>query len=456
MTLPRVTPLEIAGNRWILSESRSLRLSALFILYVAQGVPLGLFWFAIPAWMAANGASAADVGYVLGLTALPWTLKLVNGFIMDRYTFLAMGRRRIWIIGAQTVMIALLVGCALIDPSVTDILFLGIAGFVVNMATTFQDVATDGLAVDIMEEEERARASGMMFGGQSIGIAAATAWSGLVIARLGPAAAYFSAAGFIGAVTLYLLLLTERPGERLVPWGVGEAHPRNRAVHIGAWWPILRSTVVAMTRPISLFWLPVLMVRGFHYGMFAAVTPLIGSGDVGWSEVRITGLVGTAQLVAGIVGLTLGGWLGDTFGAKKSTVGAFAALMTVSAAMWFNVGHWGAPAYFIAFVYAWTALDVLITVVALPISMRLCDPRVAATQFTLYMATANFGISVAAWVLGFSRQMTGLPMMFVVVFALHLVGLLLVVLVQFDRRTAVENEVIRQLAQGEGPEPAIN
>jgi len=38
-----------AGNRWILSESRRLRLSTLFILYVAQGVPLGLFWFAIPA-----------------------------------------------------------------------------------------------------------------------------------------------------------------------------------------------------------------------------------------------------------------------------------------------------------------------------------------------------------------------------------------------------------------------
>ena len=147
-----------AGSRWILTESRPLRLSTLFILYVAQGVPLGLFWFAIPSWMAANGASAADVGYVLGLTTLPWTLKLVNGFIMDRYTFLAMGRRRIWIIGAQMVMIALLAGCALIGPGVTDIWLLGSAGFVVNMATTFQDVAVDGMAVDVMEEDERARA----------------------------------------------------------------------------------------------------------------------------------------------------------------------------------------------------------------------------------------------------------------------------------------------------------
>ena len=52
------------------------------------------------------------------------------------------------------------------------------------MATTFQDVAVDGMAVDIMKEEERARASGMMFGAQSIGIVAATALSGLAIGRL--------------------------------------------------------------------------------------------------------------------------------------------------------------------------------------------------------------------------------------------------------------------------------
>jgi PAT family beta-lactamase induction signal transducer AmpG len=416
-----------------------------------------LFWFAIPAWMGANGASAADVGYVLGLTALPWTLKLVNGFIMDRYTFLPMGRRRIWIVGAQTVMIVLLVSCALIGPGVTDILLLGSAGFVVNMATTFQDVAVDGMAVDIIEDEERARASAMMFGGQSVGIAAATALSGLAIARLGASAAYLLSAAFIGAITLYVLLLTERTGERQVPWSAGDVHPRNRAIHIGAWWPILKSTVGSLMRPVSLLWLPVLLVRGFHYGMFTGVTPLIGTGNVGWSEVHVTSLVGTAQLVAGILGLTIGGWLGDTFGARKSTIAMFAALMVVSAAMWFSAANWGNPTYFTAFVYAWYGLDVLITIVALPISMRLCDPRVAATQFTLYMATSNFGISVAASVLGFSGRLGGLPMMFVVVFALHLLGLLLVVLVTFPRRTAVQDEITaRQLAACKGPEPAIN
>ena len=37
-----------AAARPALAESRKLRLFAVFILYVAQGVPIGLFWFAIP------------------------------------------------------------------------------------------------------------------------------------------------------------------------------------------------------------------------------------------------------------------------------------------------------------------------------------------------------------------------------------------------------------------------
>jgi MFS transporter, PAT family, beta-lactamase induction signal transducer AmpG len=446
----------VTRRAWILVDDRRLRLFTLFMLYVAQGVPLGLFWFAIPAWMAANGADAADVGYVLGLTALPWTLKLVNGFIMDRYTFLAMGRRRIWIIGAQTVMILLLVVCALAQPAAEDLVLLGITGFVVNMATAFQDVAVDGLAVDIMEEDERARASGMMFGGQSIGIALSTALSGMAMARFGPSAAYLLSAGFIGAVTLHAVNLRERPGERGLPWTAGEAHPRNREIHVGAWWPILKSTFVSMVKPVSLFWIPVLLVRGLHYGVFAGVTPLIGTGQVGWTEEQVTGLMGAAQFVAGLAGLTIGGWAGDRFGTKKSGIVMFLAFLALSAWMWIGVARWGSPITYTAFVYAWVSFDILITVVTLPISMRLCDPRVAATQFTLYMATSNFGITLGAWLLGMSDGLGGLPMMFVAVFGVHLVGLGLMLVVPFPQRNEVSGQVADRLAEGVEPVPVRN
>jgi PAT family beta-lactamase induction signal transducer AmpG len=443
-----------SGRQWILAESRPLRLFNLFILYVAQGVPLGLFWVAIPAWMAANGASVAEVGYVLGLTALPWTLKLVNGFIMDRYTFLAMGRRRIWIIGAQTVMILLLIGCAVVGPGPKDIVLLGFAAFFVNMATTFQDVAVDGLAVDIMEEEERARASGMMFGGQSIGMAASTALTGLVISQLGSSAAYLLSAAFIAVITVLVLAQRERAGERLLPWSAGEAHPRNLEIHVGAWIPILVHTFRSMMVPVSLLWIPFLLVKGFHYGIFNGVTPIIGTQYVGWDEAGVTGLAGTAQLVAGIAGLTIGGWMGDRFGAKKATITLLLALLALSAIMRLTVEYWADPASFSFFLYAWYPLDIMITVTALPISMRLCDPRVAATQFTLYMATSNFGITLGAWTFGLSDRLGGLPMLFVIVFALHLLALGLLLTVKYPRSSRFQAQVAEQLAVAEGPPPS--
>jgi PAT family beta-lactamase induction signal transducer AmpG len=442
-------------GKFILAQSSRLRLFTLFILYVAQGVPIGLFWTAIPAWMAANGASAGDIGYVLGLTALPWTLKLVNGFIMDRYTFMAMGRRRAWIAGAQCLMIALLLACAFVQPGVEDVLLLGLTGFVVNMATTFQDVAVDGLAVDIMEEDERARASGMMFGGQYIGIAAATGITGMAIAAFGPSAAYLLAAGFIAVITFYVLFLREREGERRLPWGKGEAHPRNREIHLGEWWPILKNTFKSLILPASLLWLPVLLVRGFHYGMFTAITPMMGANYVGWDEAAITATAGTAQLLAGILGLTLGGWLGDRFGAKRTTIAFFALYMVFSATMLASQAMWSDSRYFMFFIYGWFALDIMLTVAALPISMRLCDASVAATQFTLYMACSNLGITLGATVFGLSDRLGGLPSMFGVVIVLHFAGLLVMLLAKFPRRAGYK-EVAKVLAEAPGPAPRVN
>jgi PAT family beta-lactamase induction signal transducer AmpG len=418
----------------VLEHSRALRLFTLFILYVGQGMPIGLFWFAVPAWMAVNGASAADVGSVAALTALPWSLKLVNGFIMDRYTFLPMGRRRAWILGAQGAMIASLVVAAIIDPAVTDVAFLGAIGFVVNMATTFQDVAVDGLAVDIMTEDERARGSGMMFGGQSIGIAIATAICGFLIDDFGAPAAFLAVAVIIFALCVYIAAFRERDGERALPWSAGEASGRNMAIQIEAWWPLLKSTVAAMVKPVSLLWLPVLFGRGILNGGLTGATPLIGANYGGWDVSQISTLTATAGLVAGVLCMTLGGWLGDRYGAKRIAIMWCLVQLAMLAAMYLGQSLWSNPAFFVAFVCAWISLDMLLTVAALPISMRLCQPSIAATQFTIYMAVSNFGISFGAFMLGKTDAMGGLPAIFLIVGAGVAVALTLLVFVKFPRR----------------------
>ena len=87
-----------------------------------------------------------------------------------------------------------------------------------------------------------------------------------------------------------------------------------------------------------------------------------------------------------------------------------------------------------AFVIGWMSLDMLLTVALLPVSMRLCDARVAATQFTIYMAISNFGISFGAFMLGQTDAMGGLPSILLVVGAGCALALALMVLVKYPRR----------------------
>lgn len=440
----------------ILSENRLLRLFTLFILYVGQGLPIGLTWFAIPAWMAARGASAQDVGSVLAMTALPWSLKLINGFIMDRYTYLPMGRRRIWLLGAQLVMILVLLTGAALSPDVRDVALLGMIGFCLNAATTFQDVAVDGLAVDIMEEDERARGSGMMFGGQSIGIASATALSGAVMGALGVTAAYLIIAGLIAALCLYIVSFRERLGEKRLFWNSGTAHPRNLGIQAEAWWPILKTTFASFTRLQSLLWLPVLFGRGLLFGGLTGATPLIGTQYLGWDEVQVSALTAGAGLVAGILALTLGGWLGDKIGARKSGILWLVLQLAMVMTMYIWVPMWGDQRLFLAFVYCWITLDLLLTVAVLPISMRLCDPKVAATQFTIYMAISNFGISFGAFMLGRVDGMGGLPSIFIVVGAGMLIALVLLLTVRFPRRATLAQAAAADVRRGDGTNPRID
>ena len=88
-----------------LSESLVLRFVVFTALYAAQGIPAGLLMVAVPAYMAQQGFSPGVIGSYIGIVFLPWSLKLINGPIMDRWGFLPMGRRRPWVLVGQVGMV---------------------------------------------------------------------------------------------------------------------------------------------------------------------------------------------------------------------------------------------------------------------------------------------------------------------------------------------------------------
>lgn len=426
--------LSISAVPASLDDNRVLRIFTIFLLYAGQGVPIGLFDFAIPGWMAINGAEASEIGFVVALAGLPWSFKFLNGFIMDRYTILSMGRRRAWIISAQIIIVGSLVTFALVDPGPRDYVLLGLIAFIVNASVTFQDVAVDGLTIDILPESERSFGGAVMGGGQSLGIAASATFTGTLIYIYGASAAYLACAFLVGLVTVHILWVRERNGERRLPWSNGNAHPRNEKLHAKSWIEIFGGTFKAVLSRESLIWLPIPFGRGFIYGTMIVAIPLIASQYAGWSEDRLGSVNGSGNFIAGIVALTIGSIFVLKIGAQRAISLCIALFLAFIAWVLFAMPQWSDPKLMTAFIVGWLILYALLGVAIMVISMRFCSPKVAATQFSIYMAVHNLGITFAGLLIGTLAYLSTPVAMLQTLLGILLALLVLVIVARYPDR----------------------
>ncbi len=395
-----------------LSEHPSLRFVVLFLLYFSQGLPFGLIDFSLLAWLAQNGASAADIGSVLAMVILPWTFKLAYGLVTDRYAFLSMGRRRPWIIIGQLGLVAAFVAMALVNPGVHQIGLIAAFAFALGLSSAVQDVAVDGLAVDILPADEIERVNGFMFGGQAIGVATSAAASGYLIAYHGLPAAVLTLAAIIAAILALVLIVRERPGERLLPWTSGAASQRNLDLHLGAFAPIIRSLCAAMFTRQTLILVPALIAVVAAWGIFLGLAPLFAANILGWEKNIYSAWSSQAMLVAGLASALLFGLAAGRWGARRMFI--VAALLAAAAAL-VMLGvrdDWTNPVFLIAAIFTFTALAFLRGVASGALAMRLCIPAIAATQFAVFMAILNLGRTLASASLGWLDSLGGFPAMF--------------------------------------------
>ncbi len=437
----------------ILERSAKLRLLTVFLFYFTQGVPVGLFFYAIPAWLATNGASTADVAGVVGASILPWTLKFFLGFIMDRYTYLPMGRRRIWIISAQSTIVVMLLGAAVLAPGPKEIWLLSILGFLANSGTAFQDVSIDSLAVDIMPEDERAKATGVMFGGQVLGISATTFVTGQLIAIYGTVAGYLVAALVVTCVLIFGVMVREREGEGRFPWSGGTAHPRNLAVQIDAWPPLLINSAKAMLAPLSIEALAIFLIRSMPSGIGEAYHPGLATGIGGWAQTDYTNTVSTAQFAVGLFALTVGGWLVARIGTQRAALSMCILVGLIALGFGLARDQWTNASLLTAFFWQVEFFNTMMAVAFIPIAMRLCDPRVAATQFTLYMAASNVGRPLGNAVAATTDEMGSPALTYFILAGVFAVLSLILLFARFPNRAPKVEETIESTQPLEAGKP---
>jgi PAT family beta-lactamase induction signal transducer AmpG len=294
-------------------------------------------------------------------------------------------------------MVVSLLSLMWVDDPVAQIGLLTAIGFAINAFTATQDVAVDGMSIDLVPIEEEGRLNAFMSFGKTIGWAITSAVTGTMLVAFGIKLTAVVCASGAAIIFVYLVLVRERHNERLMPWSDGEASPKNEPP------PSFRKVfsdlnLILWTRA-SLIIMLIMFIDGIVAGYGRALMPIAAIKVFGFTTPQWSDLNAVMGITGAVVALALGPVI-DKFGAKSIMgltmflTGLHAFTLAGTQEMWAN------STYALVMMSAWILLLPIIMVCALALAMSVCSPGESATQFAIYMSVSNLGATAGSFFYG--------------------------------------------------------
>ncbi|HVE83957.1 MAG TPA: MFS transporter [Myxococcales bacterium] len=412
-------------------STRPYRFALLLSLYLVQGLPYGFQVKVLPLFMAQRGTSNTAIGFI-GALALPWLFKALWAPLVDRYGSARFGRRKSWILPLQL----LLVGAALAGAEAAErgalVPLLGVI-LVMNLIAATQDIAVDGLAVDILGREElgagnTAQVAGykvgmLLSGGALLALQDHIGWSGI----------------FVG-----MALITASSALLLVPFP--EPPPA------GAPPPVLRSLKDALMVP-GTGWL-LALVGTYKLGetmMDVMLKPFLLKVG-GYAPAQLGLWLGTYAMLFSIAGSAAGGLLATTRlqllrSVELTAVLRVFPLLGVLALSLAPLSDGRVIATLCAEHFFAGAL----TTAMFAYMMSRVDRRIGATHYTLLATVEVLGKSPGGWTSGIIADRFGFPAVFATAAALSVAYLVLFPLMRLRSSPGWRGPA--PTAAGASPEP---
>ena len=383
-----------------LVDSYRARVFTLCALYVAQGIPWGFITVTFVTYLAAEGVSAKNLADLLFLGTLPWSLKFLWGPVIDRYQLRAFGKRRPWILLAQSGMILTLFLFTFVASSETDLLIIGAMFMIYNIFTSLQDVSTDALAIDVLKTHELEKVNSYMFTSKAVGGMIGGAGLGTIISFTGIKGALIIQIPILMLIMLVPLFMRERPGEKLFPWSE-DSHLafEETASSNQNFREIIGKVKTAFSlKSTQLGILLSLFVSLSHF--LIPLLPLLFLRELDWSQERFNATKGGLVLIITMFGYLAGRYLGKKYGGKSVIIYSTTIGALVTAFWGLTESWWGSEFYL---VFIWSLAEFMMAIVSISIyslMMRITWSEVGGTQFTGYMAMMNLsaiiGYQIAA------------------------------------------------------------
>ena len=397
------------------------------ILYFAQGIPQGLLGIALPAWLASEGASAGQIASYLAVITLPWAFKLVTGPLMDRYEFLPMGRRRPWVIAAQLGLTLSLLSLMLVDNPSEQVGLLMLVGVLVNSFAATQDVATDGMSIDLTPVREQGRLNAFMSFGKAAGWSLTAASTGVLLTTVGLAMTAVIAALVSCVALAFIVAVRERDGERRLPWSRGEAIATKSAG--GSFADVFKGINSVLWVRTSVIVMAIMFCDGFIYGYGQALMPIAAVNLFGYTTAEWSQLVAMMGIVGAVLALGIGPLI-DRMGARTMLFLAM-TLLAVHTFLLAQTQHlWEDTTYVRVMLSLWVLMLPIVMVSVIALAMAICSCSLSATQFAIYMSVANLGHAIGSKVYGMVSEVTSYDQSYLL---LSLFFVVLIVVLVFHR-----------------------
>jgi len=381
----------------VLLDSARVRYATGTMMYFAQGIPYGLLHITIPAWLASQGVGAADIGSYLAVIVLPWAFKLVTGPLMDRYQFLPMGRRRPWVLGAQLGLSLSLLALMLINNPAEQVGLLMFIGVLVNSFAATQDVAVDGMSIDLTPVREQGRLNAFMSFGKAIGWGVTSALSGFMLMNFGMQVTAIAAATASAVIFLAFTNVLECGGERKMPWSDGQATAGSPPP--GSFKAVFSGVNEVLWTRTSMVVMLVMFFDGLISGFGHALMPVAAVKLFGYTTQQWSQLVAMMGLIGAVVALMLGPLI-DRVGAKRILALTIALVGIHALIIAQTQGLWQDTLYIRVMLSIWVLMTPVVMVCIIALAMAICTNSNSATQFAIYMSLANLGASAGSKIYG--------------------------------------------------------
>ncbi|MBK1878826.1 MFS transporter [Pelagicoccus mobilis] len=383
-------------SRIALSESRKLRFAVFTAYYFMQGLPIGLFIIALPAWFTANDIPKEQIASFIGIAGLPWALKLLAGPVIDKFNFFPMGLRRPWIIAMLLLMMLSSLGLLFVTDIKTQFWFLAGVCTAMSAFAAIEDVAVDGLAIAIIPEDERGRANAFMAGGQRVGMSITGVVAIQLLNTIGvPAIGLYIliAASVILVVTL---LVPERPGERHFPWSDGESQVGEDVIS-GTAVQRTKTLIRSLVFPMSLLLICAAFIDTLSEGMLAVWRPQIAINQLSYTDAQYANWFSIFSFAAAIIAIAYGPVI-DKFGACRAYRWVLLVYFGFFIIVFFSLNHWSSPYLVLGAFFFQLLGSSFLFITGIALAMSVCRVSIATTQFACYMAIFNLGRSTGSWV----------------------------------------------------------